>query len=115
MPEAQAAYTADSIKTLSALEHIRLRPGMYVRSTLGFGTVQAIIVPYQSVLKLQGSNERYLFLNRNGVAKRVVVELGQRFDDKIEIISPEINDGDELVVTGQARLNEGSKLQVVAD
>ena len=30
MPEAQAAYTADSIKTLSALEHIRLRPGMYI-------------------------------------------------------------------------------------
>ena len=30
MPEAQTAYTADSIKTLSALEHIRLRPGMYI-------------------------------------------------------------------------------------
>ena len=30
MPEAQSKYTADSIKTLSALEHIRLRPGMYI-------------------------------------------------------------------------------------
>ena len=95
--------------------HNLLRPGMYVRSTLGFGTVQAIIVPYQSVLKLQGSNERYVFLNRNGVAKRVVVELGQRFDDQIEISSPEIHDGDELVITGQARLNDGSKLQVVTE
>ena len=30
MPEVTPAYTADAIKTLSALEHIRLRPGMYI-------------------------------------------------------------------------------------
>ena len=30
MPDAQTAYTADAIKTLSALEHIRLRPGRYI-------------------------------------------------------------------------------------
>ncbi len=30
MPENNTAYTADAIKTLSALEHIRLRPGMYI-------------------------------------------------------------------------------------
>ena len=30
-------YTADSIKTLSSLEHIRLRPGMYI-GRLGDGS-----------------------------------------------------------------------------
>lgn len=89
-----------------------LRPGMYAHSNLGFGTVNALIAPYQAVLKLQGSNERYVFLNNNGVAKRVVVQLGQRFDDKIEIISPEIQAGDQLIITGQARLVEGSKLRI---
>ena len=89
-----------------------LRPGMYVDTYLALGRDETLIVPYQSVLKLQGSNERFVFLNDNGVAKRVVVKLGERYDDKVEIISDEIKEGDELVVVGQARLVKGSKLQV---
>ena len=37
MPENTAQYTADAIKTVSALEHIRLRPGMYI-GRLGDGS-----------------------------------------------------------------------------
>lgn len=91
----------------------QLRPGMYVHTNLGFGTVEALIVPYNSVLKLQGSNERYIFINQNGVAKRIVVNLGQRFDDKIEILTNEVKAGDELIVKGQAKLTEGIKLNIV--
>ena len=67
----------------------------------------------QTVLKLQGSNDRYVFINRNGVANRVPVVLGQRIDDNVEIISNEIKEGDEIVVTGQSRLVDGSKLNIV--
>ena len=91
----------------------RLRPGMYVRTTLSLGKAETIIVPYQAVLKLQGANDRYVFINDHGTAKRVPVKLGQRFDDRIEIISDEIRPGDELVVGGQSRLVGGVKLQVV--
>ena len=45
--------------------------------------------------------------------KRIKVELGQRFDAQIEIISDELKDGDELIVVGQARLNDGAKIKVV--
>lgn len=89
-----------------------LRPGMYVNVTLPLGKTQAIVVPYQAVLKMQGSNERYVFVNENGYAKRIKVTLGQRFDDKTEIVSDELNVGDELVVVGQARLIDGVKLNV---
>ncbi len=89
-----------------------LRPGMYIRSSLFLDKVEAVIVPYQTVLKLSGSNDRFVFLNDGGVAKRVFVTLGQRFDDKIEIISPEISVGDELVVLGQAKLIDGVQLTV---
>jgi RND family efflux transporter MFP subunit len=89
-----------------------LRPGMYVSTSISFGNVQTTIVPYQAVLKLQGSNERYVFLNKNGVAKRVAVMLGQRFDDQTEIISDEIQDGDEIVVVGQAKLIDGAPLHI---
>ena len=90
-----------------------LRPGMFVRTSLEFGEVEAIVVPYQAVLKLVGSNERYIFLNNNGSAKRVSVNLGQRFDDKVEILSNEIKEGDQLVSVGQAKLIDGVKLSIV--
>jgi RND family efflux transporter MFP subunit len=90
-----------------------LRPGMYVSTTLGLGKTNAIVVPYQSVEKLVGANNRYVFVNDNGVAKRVDVELGQRFDQDIEIISPEIVPGVEMVTTGQHKLIDGTKINVV--
>jgi hypothetical protein len=47
------------------------------------------------------------------VAKRVDVELGQRFDQDVEIISPEIVPGVEMVTTGQHKLIDGTKINVV--
>ena len=93
-----------------------LRPGMYVRSRLALGEVDALVVPYQAVLKLTGSNDRYVFVNDEGRARRVSVTLGQRYDDLIEIIpvaAGDLKEGDELVVTGQARLVDGAILEVV--
>jgi len=91
----------------------KLAPGMFVRATLEMGEAKTMVVPYQSVLKLQGSNERYVFLEKNGVAERVTVSLGARYDDQVELISDRIQAGDHLVVAGQARLKNGSKLQVI--
>lgn len=91
----------------------KIRPGMFVKANLAIGEVETMVVPYNAVLKLQGSNNRYVFLNRDGVAKRVDVTLGQRFDDRIEVISEEIKEGDQIVVTGQARLVDGVKLEIV--
>jgi len=90
-----------------------LRPGMYVTTTIGLGKANVIVAPYQAVEKLVGANDRYVFINENGRAKRVAVELGQRFDQEIEIIAPEIVPGVEMVTTGQHKLVDGVKLNVV--
>lgn len=90
-----------------------LRPGMYVSTSIPVGKEQGMMVPYQSVLKLIGSNERYVFVNNNGVAKRVKVELGKRYDRDVEIISDQLKDGDQLVVVGQGRLVDGVKLEII--
>ena len=90
-----------------------LRPGMYVTTTIGLGKANAMVAPYQAVEKLVGANDRYVFINENGRAKRVSVELGQRFDQDIEIIAPEIVPGVELVTTGQHKLVDGVKINVV--
>ena len=92
-----------------------LRPGMYVTTTIGLGKTNAIVAPYQAVEKLVGANDRYVFLNENGRAKRVAVTLGQRFDQDVEIIAPEIVPGVEMVVVGQHKLIDGIKVNVVTD
>lgn len=88
-----------------------LRPGMYVSTTLPVGKASTIVVPYQAVLKLIGSNNRYIFLRDGDVAKRVEVELGQRFDKYVEIIG-DVKEGDEIITVGQGRLVDGSHIIV---
>lgn len=90
-----------------------LKPGMYCTASIDLGKEEAMLIPSQAVLKTQGSNERFVYINEDGKAKRVKVLLGQRFDDQVEIISNEIQVGDLLVVEGQGRLANGNKLTVV--
>ncbi len=112
-PTIDASTHTFKIKVKIPNDDETLRPGMYAHTKLALGEIDAIVVPYQAVLKLQGANDRYVFVNDNGVAKRIAVDLGQRFDDKIEIMSPELKKDMQLVTTGQARLIEGSLLDVV--
>lgn len=90
-----------------------LRPGMYASSIMNMGDDEAVMIPYQSVLRLIGSNERYVFLNDNNVAKRVFVTLGDRNDEFVEIIGDDLQVGDELITIGQAKLVDGSKINIV--
>ena len=77
------------------------------------GRTEALVVPYQSVLRLIGSNNRYVFVDDGGVAKRVFVEIGERHDQTIEISSDSLKVGDPIVTTGQAKLVDGVRLNVV--
>jgi hypothetical protein len=45
-------------------------------------------------------------------AKRVVVKLGQRFDDNVEIIADEITEGKKLIVQGVAKLHDGTAITI---
>lgn len=90
-----------------------LRPGMFCRVSLDIEEIQAILVPSIAVLKLQGSNERFLFTVENGLARRISVEMGRRYDDLVEVVSEELEQGDQVIVSGQARLLDGMKVEVI--
>lgn len=89
-----------------------LRPGMFCRARFDLDKTEALLAPSSAVLKLQGSNERYVFIEENGVALRKAVTIGRRFDDQVEIISNGIKAGDRLIVSGQSRLLDGMKIDV---
>lgn len=90
-----------------------LAPGMFARVKIELEKVTANLLPAISVLKMQGANQRFVYVNRDGVAKRVFVTTGKRVDDKIEVISEELKAGDQVIFTGQARLVDGTLIEVV--
>ena len=90
-----------------------LRPGMFARVNFQLDEVEALLVPALAILKMQGSNERYLFTAENGKAKRISVQLGQRINDDVELISSELKIGDQIIITGQPRLNDGVPIEIV--
>lgn len=90
-----------------------LRPGMFVRAAMELGQIEAFVVPASTVMIQEGTNQRYLFLEKDGVAERVEVLPGKRFDDMIEIISDRIGEGDKIIVQGQAKLITGNRVEVV--
>lgn len=90
-----------------------LKPGMFVRVSMDLGEVETFVVPANTVLLQEGTNIRFVFLEKNKVAERVEVTLGKRFDDQLEILSTNIKEGDMLVTEGQARLINGDNVQLL--
>jgi len=90
-----------------------LRPGMFARVFIDMGEVEAIVVPSSAVLIQEGTNDRFVFVVKDGVAVRQLVKLGKRFDDRFEIAGDVLNEGDSLVVDGQARLSNGQQVEVI--
>ncbi len=90
-----------------------LKPGMFVRVSMDLGEVETFVVPASVVLVQEGTNVRYVFIEKEGRAERVEVTLGKRFDDQMEIVSDNIREGDRIVTEGQARLVTGDKINVV--
>ncbi len=89
-----------------------LRPGMFARSFIDMGKEETFVVPASAVMMQEGTNERYIFVVENGVAVRKSVILGQRFDDRFEIAGGDLKEGESLITEGQARLNNGQKVEI---
>jgi len=89
-----------------------LRPGMFVRVTVNFGTNNSVVIPDVAVVKQQGSGERFVYiLNSDGTVSYQKVELGRRMGTEYEVLSG-LNDGATVVTGGQIRLKDGIKVSV---
>jgi membrane fusion protein (multidrug efflux system) len=90
-----------------------LKPGMFVRVSMELGEVETFVVPAATVLLQEGTNVRYVFVEDHGIAKRVEVIIGKRFDDRLEIISDNIKEGDNIVSEGQSKLLNNDKIEII--
>ena len=89
-----------------------LRPGMFVRATVNFGTNNNVVIPDVAVVKQQGSGERFVYvLNEDGTVSYQKIELGRRMGTEYEVLSG-LSDGATIVTGGQIRLKDGIKVSV---
>ena len=89
-----------------------LRPGMFVRATVNFGTNNNVVIPDVAVVKQQGSGERFVYvLNQDGTVTYQKVVLGVRMGAEYEVLEG-LEDGATIVTGGQIRLKDGIKVTV---
>ena len=91
---------------------LRVRPGMFARVTINFGVENRVVVPDQAIVKQPGSGERFVYVYNNGNVDYKRVELGRRMNNEYELISG-VEEGDRVVIAGQARLTNGAAVEII--
>ncbi|MBQ9410286.1 MAG: efflux RND transporter periplasmic adaptor subunit [Bacteroidales bacterium] len=90
-----------------------LRPGMYARVTVNFGTRSSVVVPDRSIVKQEGTGTRFIYvLEDDGTVSYVPVTVGRHMGDEYEIVSG-LEAGRKVVVKGQSALKDGIKVNVL--
>ena len=111
-PTVNAATHTFPVEVICQNNDQRLRPGMFARVTASFGVNHHVVVPDIAVVKQQGSGEHFIYvLQPDHTVKYTLVEVGKRLGDQYEIING-INEGDQIVTSGQIRLKDGVEVQV---
>lgn len=88
-----------------------LRPGMFGRTKLTFGTSDGIMIDDIAIQRQLGTNDKYVFVDVNGVAERRMVLTGTQIGTRVEILSG-VNAGDRVITSGVAQLMQGSEIEI---
>ena len=91
-----------------------LRPGMYAKVSVTFGSNQRIVIPDQAVVKLSGTGQKYVFVVAEDLTVTMVpVTLGRHMGTEYEVVEG-LSEGETIVVKGHASLKTGDKVEVKA-
>ena len=90
-----------------------LRPGMYARVKVTFGVDRHIVLPDQAIVKQEGTGQRFVYiLNEDSTVSYIPVGAGRHMGSEYEITSG-LEEGQVVVVKGQAGLKDGMKVEVL--
>lgn len=90
----------------------RVRPGMFGRVTVTYGTNNHVVVPDEAIVKQAGAGDHYVYVLNGNTVSYNKVTLGRRMDTLYEIIDG-VENGATVVVAGQNKLANGMKVEVV--
>jgi RND family efflux transporter MFP subunit len=92
---------------------LKIRPGMFARVVLNFGSIERVVAPDKAVIKQAGTDERFVYvINADGTVSHRTVKLGQRLSNAYEILSG-LNDGEKVATAGLSRLINGARVKEV--
>ena len=94
-----------------ANKDLKLRPGMYARVHLDFGTKEALTVPDKAIVRQAGSGARYVYVFSGGKAVYRAVGLGQQQGDLYEVVSG-LNAGDQVIISAPSNLKNGLSVKL---
>lgn len=114
-PTMNPATRTFTVELRMSNKEYKLRPGMYSEVILELGDREALLAPSLAVIKQTGTNTRYIYIHENGYAKKTNVKLGERIDEKLELIPNGIKGGEELIYAGHLNLMDGDQVKVVQD
>ena len=90
-----------------------LRPGMFARVKVVFGTNHRVVLPDQCIVKQEGTGQKFVYLlNLDNTVSYVPVTLGRHIGTEYEVIDG-VNVGDSVVLKGQSTLKDGVKVIVI--
>ncbi len=90
-----------------------LRPGMFARVTVNFGTNHRIVLPDRCIVKQEGTGQRFVYLLReDDTVNYVPVTLGRHIGSEYEVVEG-VQEGETVVSKGQAALKDGVKVQIL--
>ncbi len=111
-PTIDPATRTFTVEVVVENKYKTLRPGMFARVAVNFGSNNNVVVPDVAVVKQQGSGERFIYvLNEDGTVTYQKVVLGRRMGAEYEVLEG-LKDGDRIVTGGQIRLKDGIKVTV---
>ena len=111
-PTIDAATRTFNVEVVVANNYSTLRPGMFARVVVDFGSNNNVVIPDVAVVKQQGSGERFVYvLNEDGTVTYTKVVLGRRMGTEYEVLEG-LSDGAKIVTGGQIRLKDGIRVIV---
>ena len=88
-----------------------LRPGMYAKVSVTFGTNARVVIPDQAVVKLSGTGQKYVFVvAEDNTVTMTPVTIGRHMGAEYEIIDG-IVEGQRIVVKGNGSLKTGDSVR----
>ena len=89
-----------------------LKPGMFARVNVRYDSSENTLLVNREAVVTQ-RDENTVFVVRDGLAMRQFVELGYAMGGDVEILNG-LDEGDEVIVTGQNGLKDGTSVRVVS-
>jgi multidrug efflux pump subunit AcrA (membrane-fusion protein) len=96
---------------VSVPQGTKLLLAAYVRAEIIVASREALVVPRVVVLPDDGSYNLYVVQDHHAVKK--TVKIGLQTDSEVEVIDPELRDGDQVVTVGNRELVNEMQVKVI--